>query len=82
MRRAFLLVVESLVGLIVLEGSCFCDHSSQGCPVAASNPARRAREKVDELGAPHSITSSARASSTGGTSEGKRLSGQAVVMSG
>jgi hypothetical protein len=30
----------------------------------------------------YSITSSARASSTGGTSEGKRLSGQAVVMSG
>jgi hypothetical protein len=30
----------------------------------------------------HSITSSARPSSMGGTSEGKRLSGQAVVMSG
>jgi hypothetical protein len=30
----------------------------------------------------YSITSSAVASSVGGTSEGKRLSGQAVVMSG
>jgi hypothetical protein len=39
--------VESLVGLIVLEGSCFCDHSSQG--VAASSHAAARAEVTARL---------------------------------
>jgi hypothetical protein len=47
-RRAFHLVVESLVDLIVLEGSCFCDHSSQG--VATSNHAAAPRGSNRSIG--------------------------------
>ena len=39
---------------------------------------RRAAEQRDELAPPHSITSSARASSVGGTVEAKRLGGLEV----
>ena len=43
------------------------------CARAASGHARRAAEQRDELAPPHSITSSARASSVGGTSRPSAL---------
>ena len=45
------------------------------CARAASGQRRRAAEQRDELAPPHSITSSARASSVGGTVEAERLRG-------
>ena len=48
------------------------------CARAASGHDRRAAEQRDELAPPHSITSSARASSVGGTVEAERLGGLEV----
>jgi hypothetical protein len=75
---------------LAISAPTFCrrrhQHSDPPHPLALLRPRRerpcgRAAEKRDELAAPHSITSSARASSVGGTSRPSALAVLRLITS-